>query len=84
LGPHFLTEEAHGIVEALWSHQAPHVRLHEDSRKTQLIPQLSQAIGDGVWRPLDQAILERRLIRQVGQVLGPLGAQFTTKRAGRL
>jgi hypothetical protein len=38
LGRHFLTEEAYGIVEAIWAYQATHVRLHEDARKAQLIP----------------------------------------------
>jgi len=81
---YFLTEEAYGMLEALWSHPAPHGRLPEDARKTHHIPPHSQALGDGGLRALAQAILERRLVRQVGQVLGPLGAQFTTKRAGRL
>jgi hypothetical protein len=38
LGRHFLTEEADGILEAIRGHQAAHVRLHEYSRKTQLMP----------------------------------------------
>jgi hypothetical protein len=37
LGCHFLTEEAYGMLEAIRADQATHVRLHEDSRKAQLI-----------------------------------------------
>src|SRR5262249_44179552 len=84
LGRHFLTKEAHGIVKAFWGHQAPHIRLHEDSRKTKLLLEFSQAVGNSVRRPIDQAILERGLVREVRQVLGALGAQFTTKSAGGL
>ena len=38
LGCYFLAAEADGIVEAIWGHQATHVRLHEYARQTQLIP----------------------------------------------
>jgi hypothetical protein len=31
LGRHFLTEEAYGMVEAIWADQATYVRLHEHS-----------------------------------------------------
>src|SRR5262245_18513807 len=79
-----LTEEAYGVVEALWRHQATHVGFHKEPRKTQLILELLQTVGDSIRRPIDQAVLERRLVCEVGQVLGPLGAQFTTKSAGGL
>jgi hypothetical protein len=31
LGRHCLTEEAYGVVEALWRHETAHIGLHEDA-----------------------------------------------------
>ena len=31
LGRHFLTEEAYGVVEAIWGQQAAYILLHEDA-----------------------------------------------------
>ena len=84
MGRHFLAKEAYGVVEALRGQKATHIGLHEHARQTQLILEFFQTLGDGVRRPVDQAVLEGRLVREIGQILRPLSAQLTAKSASGL